>query len=109
MAITYETVTPSPVENATVRKMMSDGVHRQFFINPNEGYLLHDKELDFSRIIDFDTMAEETYLGFTTGLCSCFRTYDWDTNPREFYCVPDNGSIPTDQIFGGTNNDHEIA
>lgn len=107
--ITYEEVTPSPITNATVRKILSDGVHRQFYVQANAGYLLHDKDLDFSRIIDFETMEEELALGFTTGLCSCFRTYDWDANPREFYCVPDNGDIPTDQIFGGANNDHEIA
>lgn len=109
MAITYETVTPSPIENATVRKMISNGVHKQYYIQANEGYILHDKELDFERVINFETYETELVLGFTTALCSCFHTYDWDTNPREFYCVSNDGTIPSDQIFAGANNDHEIA
>lgn len=106
--ITYEEVIPSPVANATVRKGIVDGVHRNYNVQANEGYILHDKELDFSAIVDFETMEETIKLGFTTAICSCVRTYDWDTNAREFYCVPNDGTIPSDQIFGG-GNDHEIA
>lgn len=109
MNITYEEVIPSPITNATVRKGIVDGVHRNYNVQANEGYILHDKELDFTRLVDFETMETALYLGFTTTICSCVRTYDWDANPREFYCVPNDGTIPSDQIFGGANNNHEIA
>ena len=89
-----------------MQKVYRDGVFKNYYIQANDGYILHDKDLDFTRLVDIETMEEELALGFTTGLCSCFHTYDWTANPREFYCVPNNGDIPTDQIFGG-GNDHE--
>lgn len=108
--ITYETVTPSPVENAVVKKGLVDGVHKQYEVQAISGYVLHDRELDFSPGID-DTTGEmlPDIEGFTPGLVSCRYDYDFTANPREFYAVPAN-SVPADQIFGGgNNNDHEIA
>lgn len=101
-----EEVIPSPIENATVCKGIVDGVHRQYEITPNEGYVLHDNRRDWTPI-DLDTMEETLYLGYTTGMASCAASYDFTENPREFYAVPQD-SVPADQIFGGGSN-HETA
>lgn len=107
MDIIYEEVIPSPIENATTVKGIVDGVHRNYRISPNEGYVLHDKRDDFVEI-DPDTEEEITRLAFFRGMCSCRFDYDFVANPYEFYTVPED-SVPADQIFGGgDNNDHEI-
>ena len=108
MAITYENVIPSPVDNTTVRKLLRDGTHIQFTIQANSGYVLHDKEND-GHILDPETGELVFTLAYTRGVCSERYDYDWDTNEREFYCileseVPD----PENQIVGDTP-DHETA
>ena len=107
MAITYEDVIPSLIENTTLQKRLYDGVHRQYLIKAADGYLLHDNRLDWE---DFDPETYEPVfkLGYTRGEKTCAATYDFEANPYEFYTAPDNGEIPDNQIFGGVNNDHEI-
>jgi hypothetical protein len=58
--------------------------------------------------VDPNTMEEtgEIILGYRTSTASCPASYDFTTNPREFYAVLES-SIPADQIFGGGNNGHE--
>ncbi len=106
MAIIKEPVIPSPIENTLVVKGIVDGTHRAYEITPNNGYVLHDKGRDWVDI-DPETEEETIKLGFTRGTASCPATYDFVANPREFYAVLET-SVPTDQIFGGVNNDHEV-
>lgn len=106
MDIVREPVIPSPVENATVVKAIVNGVHRAYEITPNEGYVLHDKACDFGEL-DPETMEETIHLGYSVGTCSCAASYDFTTNPREFYAIPED-NVPADQIFGVGNNDHEV-
>ena len=103
--ITRQEVIPTPVENATVVKAFVDGVHRQYEITPNAGYVLHDKVRDWTET-DFETGEEIVKLGYTTINASCPATYDFVANPREFYTAPAD-SVPADQIFG-VSNDHEV-
>lgn len=108
MAITYEEINPSPIENATVRQSYRDGVAGSFYINANEGYVLHDNTLD-SPVYD-EITGEETgniILGYSEGTKTCRANYDWDANPREFYAVL-RDNVPADQIYSGGNNDHEV-
>jgi hypothetical protein len=104
--VTREPVTPSPIENATVVKLFSDGVHRRYEITPNDGYALHDQVRDWTET-DPETLEEIVVRGYTTGTASCAASYDFTANPREFYAVPAD-SVPADQIFGGGDNDHEV-
>ena len=107
MTITYEEIIPSPIENAVVKKGFADGVHRTHTAEPMDGYLLHDKALDYE---DFDIETETAIpmLGFTAGMRTVGYNYDFAANAREFYTVPEN-TIPENQIFGGgDNNDHEV-
>ena len=88
MAVSYVEITPSPIENATVRQSIYNGELSAFYINANEGYVLHDSALDTP---EFDeTSFEETgntVLGYSEGTRSCGINYDWEENPREFYAI----------------------
>ena len=109
MAYTYEAVTPSPVENATVVKALRDGVHRTYRITPNEGYVMHDKEFDHEEYDD--ETGEPTgniLLGFRTSMASVAASYDFVANPREFYCVLENEMPEGAELFGGGNNETEV-
>lgn len=96
--ITYEDVVPSLIENATMKKMLSDGVHRTYNITPNEGYVLHDATYDDYFDIDGNELAEPR-LGYRRTTASCAASYNFTANPREFYTVPES-EVPADQIFG---------
>ena len=106
--ISYENVIPSPIENATTKKLLADGVHRTYNIKANDGYILHDKTLDCDiDIANGGIPLDEPILGFTRGTVSCAASYDFTANPREFYAVPED-SVPADQIFGGGDNNTEV-
>lgn len=106
MTITYEDIVPALVGNTTMRKMLVDGVDRVYTIKANDGYLLHDKELDFYPADENGDMSTEVTTGFTPAQCSCAASYDFTANPREFYAVLES-SVPADQIFSD-NNEPEI-
>lgn len=103
-----ELVTPTLIENTTMHKYInSAGEFKTYRIKANDGYVLHDKDLDTD---EFDENFEPTgnvILGYTTGTCSCGANYDFTANTREFYAVLAD-TVPADQIFSGGNNDHEI-
>lgn len=106
MAYTYEDVIPTLIENTTMQKRLLNGVHRTYMITANEGYVLHDKALDF--VESWDENGDPiTTQGYTTATCTCAAAYDFAANPREFYAVPAD-SVPADQIFGGGDSDHEV-
>lgn len=109
MTITREPLNPTLIENTTMEKVFIDGVHKVYEITPNENYVLHDKDFD-SPVYDEETGEEtgEVILGYRTYTASCSASYDFATNPREFYAVPEN-DVPADQIFGGGGGNVEIA
>lgn len=106
MAWTYETVTPTPIENAIVEKGFSNGVHKIYRVQSASGYVLHDNRLDYIEG-NPETMEETLKLGYTGQTVSCRYDYDFTANPFEFYAVPID-DVPENQIFGGGDNDHEI-
>lgn len=103
---TEEIVNPTLIANTTMKKRYMDGVFKTYGITANEGYVLHDKSMDWYEQ-DPDTMEQVLYLGYAVGMKTCGANYDFVANPREFYAVPAD-SVPADQIFGGVNNDHEV-
>ena len=79
--ITYENVTPTPIENAVVQKVLRDEVHKTYYITPVDGYVLYDKNYD-------DINVTPVLLGYRTSTASVAASYDFVANPREFYAVP---------------------
>lgn len=90
--VTYEAVEPTPIANALVQKCYQDGVHKSYFITPNEGYVLHDNAYDF------EDMDGNQFLGYRTTTATCGANYDFAVNSREFYAVLET-DVPADQIF----------
>jgi hypothetical protein len=107
MIVTYEDVIPSLIPNTIMYKKFFDGVHKVYAISAIDGYVLHDNSGNWFEIdqITGEQIEREAYY---TGTVTCGAAYDFTSNPREFYAVPED-SVPADQIFGGVNNDHEIA
>lgn len=109
MPVIYEDITPTPVENASVKKAILNGVPSSYRIKANDGYVLHDNTLD-SPVYDEITGEEtgEIILGYSEGTKTCGINYDWNANPREFYAVL-RDTVPENQIFSGPATDHETA
>ena len=113
MAITYTDIIPSPISNTTIRQSFNNGVAGAYVITPISGYVLHDNTRDWTEPVEvedeYGNIIEQdvSYLGYTRGSATCGPNYNFTTNPREFYAVPED-SVPADQIFGGGNNDHEV-
>jgi hypothetical protein len=99
--ITFEDVIPTLIENTNMIKGFRDGVHMNYRISPIDGYVLHDNSGNWT---DMDGIEHEAYY---TGTVSCAASYDFETNPREFYAVPED-SVPADQIFGGVKPEVEV-
>ena len=106
MVITYEDVIPSLIENTVMQLALRDGTPSTYRITPIEGYVLHDKAYDYPLFDEEGNETGEIALGYRTSTAGCAATYDFETNPREFYTVLAS-SVPTDQIFGAGNN-HEV-
>lgn len=102
MAYTYEEINPTLIENTTMQKMLLNGVHRTYVIQANEGFVLHDKALDGEIVDDMTGEVLGITLGYTRGSVSCAASYNFTTNTREFYAVPEN-EVPADQIFGNAD------
>lgn len=106
--VTYEVVTPTPIENVTVTKVFSDGVHKIYRLKAVDGYVLHDNRYDYYAFDEESGMpSTEVTLGYTGGTVSANARYDFTANPYEFYAVL-RTSVPENQIFGGVDNDHEV-
>lgn len=107
--VTNVLLTPSLIENTTMYEKYINDVHRGYSITPNEGYVLHDKELDLYEggLTEDGEPIGELLLGYYGGTRTCGANYDFTANPREFYAVLAS-EVPADQIYGGVNNDHEV-
>lgn len=103
MIITHENVNPTLIENTTMQKRFIDGVFKQYTIKANEGYILHDNTLD-TPVYDEETYEEtgEIILGFrpSTYTATCAANYDFATNPRGFYAIPESELPEGAEIWG---------
>lgn len=117
---TYEDM-ETLIPNTTMRKLFIDGVHRTYNIQANEGYVLHDNNYD-QPIIDEETYEQiGSTLGYHGGVVSCGYFYDFTPvemldeagntvtayGSRKFFAKLAS-EVPSDQIFGVTEPDHEI-
>lgn len=120
---TYEDVIPSLIPNTTMQKRFINGVHKQYVITPLENYVLRDKADDYVEI-DPDTLEPtgRVIFHYASGGATCGASYDFtplqvtDENgvthtaygaQREFFARLAS-EVPSDQIFGGGGNDHEV-
>ena len=107
METIFEKVIPSHIPNTTMQKVFRDGVHRQYYITPNEGYVLHDNAVEFPDI-DPETGEEVTLFNYYTGMCSCGASYDFDNTTvidgytaygsKRFFARPAT-EVPKNQIW----------
>jgi hypothetical protein len=106
---TYEDVNPTLIANTTMQKRFINGVHKQYLINANEGYILHDKGYD-SPVYDEITGEEtgEVILGFRppSSTATVAASYDFTANPREFYAILED-DLPEGAVIY-SNNNHEV-
>ena len=121
MAIwTEEISSPSLIPNTIMVKRYADGVHKTYRFTPVDGYVLHDNEADGR---DWEDNIIPRY---SSGMCSCGASYDFSTTEmtvpdingnnvvvtaygsRQFFAFPENlVPDPENNIYGGSNNNHE--
>ncbi len=117
MIITYEDLAQTLIPYTTMQKMLTDGVHKAYRIYPIAGYVLHDNARNF------ETMEGTLMFGYSPSsvFVTCGANYDFSTHTvtdengvtytaygnRDFFAIPES-EVPSDQIFGGVNNDHEV-
>lgn len=108
MALIYETM-ETLIQNTTMEKMYINDVFRGYNVTPNEGYILHDKELDVEEI---DPVTYEPTgaikLGYYPIARSIGASYDFDNTTvidgytaygeREFFARP-TSEVPADQTY----------
>lgn len=95
MTIKYKVITPSPIPNAIVKEVIIDNTIQHLIITPEEGYKLHDKEVD--NLVLQPNLQLKRIPGYSKE--SIVRiNYDFDNvnlaennvftyGNREFYCV----------------------
>ena len=122
----YEPVNPTLIENTTMQKYISrTGVFLSYQITPNEGYVLHDNAGNFHLPDENNPEAEVEQEAYFYGSCSCGASYEFtpvtmtvpDRNgntitvtaygSREFFAIPES-TAPENNIFGDTDNNHEV-
>ena len=92
------------IANTTMEKYVDgNGEERAYQIAPIEGYVLHDSRKDYQN----PNNLEETIEGFSTYGVSVPINYDFVANPYNLYTKLAS-EVPADQIFGGTDNEHEV-
>lgn len=103
------------IANTTITELTNNGTLLGYDIKANEGYVLHDKNLD-TEVIDEETAMPtgEILLGYRPpeGSCGVHKNYDFSATtvidgytahgPREFFARPQS-EVPADQIFAITN------
>ena len=123
MGLVFEEVTPSLIPNTTMKKGILNGVHKNYQITPLDGYVLHDNtlNLDVFDDITFEVIGVKFGYSPSSHYTTCSANYDFTTHTvtaengvsytaygnRDFFAIPES-TVPADQIFGGSNNDHEV-
>ena len=87
MATIYEDIIPPIIENTTMYKVVSNGVHRATRIKPYGGYVLRDNLLDSTKIDEASPDIVNKIAGYYRGERSVSADYDFDKNERGFSAV----------------------
>lgn len=85
-----EDVMPPIIANTVMKKAYQDGIHRTYRITAASGYVLHDKNYDMPVLDENMQETGEIKPGYRKSQASCEANYDFKTNPREFYAVPES-------------------
>ena len=90
--VTYENLTQTLIPNTIMRKMLIDGVHKGYSIQPIENYVLHDNVMDYP-YQDPETMEETLKFGYSPSSVykSCSANYDFTPHT----VTDENGNIYT--------------
>lgn len=121
-AITNGNYVTSPIPNTTMLEKLRDGAVYGYFIEPIDGYVLHDSASDMEGF-DPETgeLTGQIVFYYASGGASCGASYDFtpvqvtDENgvthtaygSRAFFARPAS-EVPSDQIYGG-GNDHSVC
>ena len=109
MAVIREDLNPTLIPNTTMQTIFVDGRHTQYGITPCDGYVLHDKSLDYYMEYDEnDNGIGDVILGFYAGTRTVRYDYDFTANPREFYAVLESEVPEGAEIFNIPSSDHEV-
>ena len=98
------------IPNTTTYKFInSSGVHTMYRITPNDGYVLHDRDLDVFENYDENGngIGEPITLGFYAGNRTVSYDYDFVANPREFYAVLES-EVPEGAEIFNIEPEHEV-
>jgi len=120
--VIYEDLPKPLIPNTAMRKMIIDGAHKGYSIQPLNGFKLHDNTIDIDIIDEATLEVTGKQFGYSPSSVdvTCGASYDFvahtvtDKNgntytaygDREFFAVLES-NVPDVQIFGG-GNDHEI-
>ena len=104
------------IANTTITEKTTAGEVIGYRIEPNNGYFLHDINLDFEITDEHGHPTGETKRGYINAACICPVSYDFENTKiidsytaygnREFFARPQS-EVPTNQIFSLPNN-HEV-
>lgn len=103
MAVTEGNYVTSPIENATMRELLNNGVLYKYRIQAVDGYVLHDNRVDVEEL-DPETLEPTGNIipWFKFGSTSVPLTYDFDNVTEGTYTYTDeNGmsvTIPVSKI-----------
>jgi hypothetical protein len=115
MAIIYEVMEQTLIENTTMELGIENGLAKKYRITPNQGYVMHDNRYDsYNEYDEEGNGVGEPILGYRTSTASCSvrqlvvdENGNITTNVYDFYAVPAS-SVPADQIFGKVEQTPEI-
>jgi hypothetical protein len=100
--ITYEVATDIIIENITVERKYADGVQTAYRLTSNEGYVIHNPELDETYTTPEGETVTNQYYYRQAVIAVRYAPETWT-----WHAVLEN-SVPADMIFGNDNPEHEV-
>lgn len=83
----YEDMTPYYANTTQKAYYNDENVLRVYEIAPIEGFVLHDRELDYRKTDDETGEVIHVELGYTPSYLTVGYNYDFEANSREIYAV----------------------
>ena len=74
------------IENAIIEEKTINN-NKIYIVRPKEGYMLHEKSRDEIVMDEYGNETGEIRLGYTEGVITTTKSYDFEKNPREIYAV----------------------
>lgn len=97
----YIDIIPSPIANTTTKARLNEyGEIKSYWITPNAGYVLHDKNFDEPLFDEQGNETGEVVLGFRKDTATVGANYDFVQNENEFYTVREEELPSEEEHFG---------